>query len=188
MTFYRSRAVAAGSGCMLHRMHYYPKDSAVLTRPSEPVTLVDDKFMESVGEMISLARFHRGYAVAAPQVGIHQRFFVFDESYARSFGLPSNLIINPVIVAAAGNERMEESCLSLPELRGWMDRPNEIRLHFWTVEAEAVKHEHEQTFTGLPARIVQHEIDHLNGELFHAKLDPSYSDKIKRYFNKRANP
>ncbi len=165
------------------RMHTFPHDADILTTPAEEVTVVDHRFMDLAREVEMLAIKHQGYAVAATQAGIPLRFFVFQEYYARKFGFPSRLIVNPLIAESSGNLRMEESCLSLPEFKAWLDRPEQVTVRYRTLERP-----NEETFTkvnGIAARVVQHEIDHLDGKMFHEMLDATYSDKVKRYLTKR---
>ncbi len=168
------------------RLHTFPADAAILQTPCTPVLVIDDAFMDAVTEMENLTYRHNGFAIAAPQVGISQRFFVFRKYYAEQFGFASHLIINPEIIAVEGTRRMEESCLSLPELLGWLDRPEFVTLRYATIAAPNRKVDWEYRCGGIAARVVQHEMDHLSGKLFHNQLDKTYDEKVARYFAKKA--
>jgi peptide deformylase len=146
----------------------------VLSRPAEPVAdptapeiarLVDDMLetMDDIG----------GRGIAAPQVHVAKRVFIFhvpnDEAEAES-GEWSGLeaLVNPT-VEPLGGERIEgwESCLSLPGLRGWVERFARVRYRGTTPGGEAV----ERTVEGRVARTVQHEFDHLDGILYPMRMD-----------------
>ena len=121
-------------------------DVAEKANPKECITLVVQlgMAMEEFG----------GVGLAAPQVGISERVIVFKENGC------TRAMINPVIVKHRGDKRpAKEGCLSFPDAS--------VRVKRWyriTVEFEDVNGtEHCQTYTGKTARIVQHEIDHLNG-------------------------
>lgn len=167
------------------RLHFFPDDAAILTTPSQPVLRVDDAFIDIARRMEDLSVRAQGFAVAAPQVGIHRRFFVFHHYYAKKFGFPSEIIINPEIISSSGVLRMEESCLSIPGLKGWMDRPESVTVRFTAVAAPTTSMPYEVECHGIAARVVQHEIDHLDGKLFHDQLDSTYRDKVARYFAKK---
>ncbi len=146
----------------------------VLSRPAEPVAdptapeiarLVDDmaETMDDIG----------GRGIAAPQVHVAKRVFIFrvpsDAAEAESgdwSGLEA--LINPA-VEPLGDERIEgwESCLSLPGLRGWVERYARVRYRGTTPGGEAV----ERVAEGRMARTVQHEFDHLDGILYPMRMD-----------------
>jgi len=76
-------------------------------------------------------------------------------------------MINPEIISASATQVLgEEGCLSVPDQRGRVVRAEEIQVRYFTLEGNEMV----QVFKGFPARIVQHEIDHLNGILFVEKL------------------
>ncbi len=146
----------------------------VLSRPAEPVAdptapeiarLVDDmaETMDDIG----------GRGIAAPQVHVAKRVFIFrvpsDAAEAENgdwSGLEA--LVNPT-VEPLGDERIEdwESCLSLPGLRGWVQRYARVRYRGTTPGGEAV----ERIAEGRLARTVQHEFDHLDGILYPMRMD-----------------
>jgi peptide deformylase len=125
-----------------------------------------------------------GVGLAAPQVGLSIRLFVadttqvdrtepveHDEPFKRVF-------INPQMIEETGDQfTYEEGCLSIPDIRGDVDRPQTIRIKW--VDEQFVPHE--AMFVGINARVIQHEYDHLEGVLFTERLKPLK----KRFIQKR---
>lgn len=104
---------------------------------------------------------HRGIGLAAPQVGVNKRIIVLglpkkrdDETY------PIMLMINPTIISKWSKKDIdEEGCLSLPGLVGNIERVTELELEWIDIRGKKMK----KTINGYGARVVQHEIDHLDG-------------------------
>lgn len=136
----------------------------VLRKVALPVAKVTKKTQLFVDSMMRIMRSARGVGLAAPQLGVLERIIVISDDDYR----PSALI-NPRIVKAEGEQIGEEGCLSIPGLYGDVKRAMYVE-----VEAEDRKGR-ELTFEleGFPARIAQHEIDHLEGILFIEKADPA---------------
>lgn len=105
--------------------------------------------------MIETMHQAKGVGLAAPQVGIKQRFFVLD------IGDGPMVIVNPEILRRAGSDIFEEGCLSIPEVTVQVKRPEEITVHYKDENNQTVK----LTCNGLLARVIQHETDHLDGIL-----------------------
>ncbi len=126
-----------------------------------------------------------GVGLAAPQVGLSLRLFVIDtleidrKDYAKA---PTDegfkqVFINARILEETGNPwAYEEGCLSIPRIRGDVERPAVIRLH-WLDEKF---NPHEATFTGINARVIQHEYDHIQGVLFTERLKPLKKRLVQR--------
>jgi peptide deformylase len=114
-----------------------------------------------------------GVGLAAPQVGHSIRIFFIDAS-AGADEDPAlkdfkKVFINPQILELSGEPWvMEEGCLSLPEIRENITRPNTVRIHYLDENFT----EHEETYSGFVGRIIQHEYDHLEGKLFVDYLSP----------------
>lgn len=124
-----------------------------------------------------------GYALAAPQVGIMKRFFVLsavgdfkDEELADK----PKYICNPRIVNPTGTRKFKEGCLSFPGIFAWVERHDKFTL----IYQDQFGDEKECNAEGLFATICQHEIDHLNGELFIDKMSSWEKDKIMKKVNK----
>lgn len=138
----------------------------VLRRRAEPVDQVDDEIRRLVRDMLETMHDADGVGLAAPQVGVALRVIVVD-------GLdpdqPGFALVNPRIVQASEERfREEEGCLSLPGLREIVERPARVVVEGTDPEAG----ERRVVAEGLLARVLQHEIDHLDGVLFTDRLSP----------------
>ena len=101
--------------------------------------------------------------LAAPQVGIPQSIAVYNILSPARLAATEHILINPSIVSSSDlSWTAPEGCLSLPDAHGLVTRPFEIEVQTFTLQGELTT----KTFTGVEARVVQHEIDHLNGVLF----------------------
>jgi peptide deformylase len=104
-----------------------------------------------------------GIGLAANQVGVLHRMIVVDVSDMDDDpGIPPTVMLNPVVARGEGEWAVEEGCLSIPELRDEVARPERIIVQYRDIDFEP----RELTLTGMPGRVVQHEIDHLDGVLF----------------------
>ncbi|HHU04700.1 MAG TPA: peptide deformylase [Fastidiosipila sp.] len=136
---------------------------STLRKKSREVTKFDTRTQELIEDMFETMRQEDGLGLAAPQVGILKRVFVMEameDNEATAF-------INPIIIDENGEQTGAEGCLSLPGLFGIVSRPEEIRVRAQDPSGE----EFEKTYTGLEARCVCHEIDHLNGILYRDKAE-----------------
>lgn len=121
-----------------------------------------------------------GVGLAAPQVGLSIRLFIIDASPAADEdpGLENfkKVFINPEIIKLTGEDWiMNEGCLSLPEIREDVKRPEAVRLKYYDEHFVL----HEETYTGYAARVIQHEFDHLEGVLFIDHLSPLRKKLLK---------
>jgi peptide deformylase len=123
-----------------------------------------------------------GIGLAANQVGDLRRVIVVDigETDDGHRGESPLLMVNPEIVAAAGQSTVEEGCLSIPEIRGEVDRPETIRVRYRDAEFREI----ERTASGLFARVILHEVDHLDGVLFIDHLGGTTQRLLKGRLNK----
>lgn len=131
----------------------YP--NKILSQICEPVETTELPSLKPIiKNMISIMRMHNGLGLAAPQVGIDKRFFVWlDENrIARVF-------INPVIISSSGKIKLEEGCLSIPNIRKKIKRKRIVEIDAMDKDGNIIN----QTLKNMDAVIVQHEIDHLNG-------------------------
>ncbi len=122
-----------------------------------------------------------GVGLAAPQVGLPIRLFVVDTIQIMEEGKKAEGIKQVFINAHKVEERgepwtYEEGCLSIPEVRGDVDRPPVLRLR-WMDENFQL---HEATFDGTNARVIQHEYDHIDGVLFIEHLKPVRKHLVRR--------
>ncbi len=138
-------------------------DPALRLRADEVVRF-DDDLRRLVERMGGLMHDARGVGLAATQVGVLQRLFVFQPGEAEL-----RAVVNPVVVETSGApEPDDEGCLSLQGVRVPVERPLKLVLEGKDENGEDLRLELE----GLPARIVQHELDHLDGVLIIDRTDP----------------
>ncbi|MBT3383415.1 MAG: peptide deformylase [Prolixibacteraceae bacterium] len=136
-----------------------------------------DKDSEGLNEIIEnmweTMYYSDGVGLAAPQVGLSIRLFLVDgttgadeEPELKDF---KKVFINPEIIETTGEEWvMNEGCLSLPEIREDVTRPDVVRIKYFDENFI----EHEKEFKGFAGRVIQHEYDHLDGVLFIDYLSP----------------
>ena len=117
-----------------------------------------------------------GIGLAAPQVGVSQRFFVYD------FGDSPGILVNPEITDSDGEWTYNEGCLSVPELSWEIVRPRTIHLKAYDLDGNEVSIEAED----LRARLFQHELDHLEGRILLDYLDEDQRREAKRILRQRA--
>lgn len=136
------------------------KGDEILTKKCKEVKVFDKKLAILLDDMYETMQKHDGVGLAAPQVGILKRAFVVD------IGEGKIEIVNPVIVKAEGSQIGQEGCLSVPDLWGDVERPNEVTLEGFDRSGNKIT----VSGTELLARAFCHEYDHLNGELFTDKI------------------
>ena len=112
-----------------------------------------------------------GVGIAAPQVYVSKRVIIVASRanlrYPDAPDMPAVVMVNPEILEKSDNTILgEEGCLSVPDERGMVLRAEMVKVRYFTLEGEPI----ETVFHGFPARIVQHEIDHLDGVLFVERL------------------
>jgi peptide deformylase len=130
--------------------------SPVLRQRSAEVSSVDDDVRRLVGDMFETMDAAKGVGLAANQIGVARRVAVIDADGDRF------AMIDPVILEAEGSATAEEGCLSIPEIYGDVTRPERVVVEALDLEG----HRYRREATGLKARAIQHEIDHLDGILF----------------------
>jgi peptide deformylase len=146
----------------------------VLRRKAENIQDIDEGVLSLIEDMFETMEEEIGVGLAAPQIGISKRVIVVsvDEKGFERFAL-----INPVIIQSS-EELMasEEGCLSVPGINADVTRPRKVVVQGTTRNGRAV----EITASGMLARVLQHEIDHLNGVLFIDRLDEKDKKKVQR--------
>lgn len=146
----------------------------VLRKKAKPARHGDEALAKFVQDLFETMHKANGIGLAANQVGSLQRVIVVDltgmgedEEFRI---LPADrrpiALINPVVVAEAGRWTMEEGCLSIPEVREEVDRPETIRVRYKDVQFN----DQELEASGFLSRVILHEIDHLNGVLFFDRI------------------
>jgi len=137
-----------------------------------------DELIESMWETMYNAN---GIGLAAPQIGKSIRIFLVDtvqvEEDEKDFKGIKKVIINPTMLEETGEPKaFEEGCLSIPDIRGDVSRNPNIKIQYFNEEFE----EFTEEYTGINARVIQHEYDHLEGKLFTEQLQPLRKRLIKR--------
>ena len=135
----------------------------VLKQRAAEVTNVDGALLRLVEDMVETMYEAPGVGLAAPQVGVQKRLFVYD----LHDGKGARTIVNPVISDSRGEWEFEEGCLSVPGLFFPIVRPKEIHLTGYDLDGNEVSIEADE----YEARVFQHEVDHLNGTLLLEHLD-----------------
>ena len=127
-----------------------------------------DNFQEQLGMLHQAMKKYGGIGIAAPQIGWWTRVFCFgidgtNPRYPAASSVPFAYWINPEIIwTSETTNYMWEGCLSVPGMRGWVERPSEIILRGMDEKGNI----RESRLSGLKARVAQHEFDHLDGILF----------------------
>jgi peptide deformylase len=148
----------------------------VLNSQTLEVTDIDHKVVSLVESMIETMYAAPGVGLAANQVGIQKRIFVYD------IGDGPLTVINPSIVESDGEWTYEEGCLSVPGLSWEITRPNQIHLVGLDLDGNEISVETDE-FEG---RVFQHEMDHLNGVLLLERLDDDQRKEAKRILRERS--
>jgi peptide deformylase len=162
---------------MLRPIVRYP--AAVLQTPAEPVIAFDADLERLIDDMVDTMYAAPGIGLAAPQIGVGLRVAVIDLSVGRRGG-ELHVLVNPEFVSREGTQMEEEGCLSVPGFDATVVRPAKA------VVKALDRHGVERTIegTGLMARALQHELDHLDGRLFLDHLRGLRRDLILRKIRK----
>lgn len=149
----------------------------VLRKISRSVVAFDERLWTLLDDMAETMYHAEGVGLAAVQVGILKRAVVIDVGEGRIE------LLNPVIISTKGRQEDSEGCLSFPNEFGIVERPYQVTVHAQNRKGEQI----EITGTGLLARALCHEIDHLDGIVFkdHVKemLEPE-RPRRKRFFSR----
>jgi peptide deformylase len=158
--------VARRDAALAHVRQY---GDPVLRAEARPVEVFDDRLREEIARMGGLMNDALGIGLAATQVGVLNRVLV----YRVEHDSPVNALVNPVIEwSGKEQEILEEGCLSLPGVHVDVERPIYVRVRAQDATGEPIVIE----ASGLEARVLQHEIDHLDGVLI---LDRTSRDQRK---------
>ncbi len=156
----------------------YVYGTKILKEKSQNVTETNESLHKLIFDMFETMRKANGIGLAANQVGDSRRIITIDisdadepnaegeaenDEHPTSSDLPRTLVvINPEIITTEGSWIMEEGCLSIPDIHAEVERPEKIKVRFLDAELR----EQELVADGLLARVLQHEMDHLEGILF----------------------
>ena len=134
----------------------------VLKAKTRDVTDIDGKLVRLADEMVHVMYDAPGIGLAAPQVGVQKRFFVYD----LGDGDGPRTIVNPVIVESRGEWLYDEGCLSIPKLYVEILRPKELLVTGYDLDGNELQIEADEIL----GRVIQHELDHLDGVLMFERM------------------
>ncbi|MFI5253806.1 MAG: peptide deformylase [Bacteroidota bacterium] len=150
----------------------------ILRKKAKSVQNVNDEIIKLIIDMFETMHKAQGIGLAATQVGSLDRVIVIDVSDLEDMKHIKPLtLINPEVVNGIGKVSLEEGCLSIPDIRDEVDRDEKIVVRFRDTNFK----ETELEADGVLARVILHEIDHLNGVLF---LDYLPKEKLKLHKDK----
>jgi peptide deformylase len=144
----------------------------VLRQRASEITEVDAKLVRLAEDMITTMYEAPGVGLAAPQIGVQKRLFVYDVGD----GEGAKVLVNPTITETRGEWVFEEGCLSVPGLSWDIVRPKEVHLTGWDLDGNEVSFEADEYV----ARVFQHEMDHLDGILLLERLDDEQKLEARR--------
>jgi peptide deformylase len=157
----------------------------VLRQRAREVTEIDADLARIVETMLVTMHDAHGVGLAAPQVGVQKRVYTYDVDEVRERGgdAPgSGVLINPEIVEAHDEWTFEEGCLSVPGLAFEITRPKVVTVRGLDLDGNEVVLEGDE----LMGRVIQHEIDHLDGVLLLDRLEPAVRKEAMRELRARA--
>jgi len=144
----------------------YPSEN--LHVPCRQVEKFDHGLRTTVASMVDTMYASSGVGLAAPQIGIQERLVVIDPSAGQKANDLVTLVNPKITWRSSSSEMGLEGCLSLPGITVNISRPTEVEIEYQDVLGQT----HHNFFTGWPARVVQHEIDHLDGVLMIDRASP----------------
>ena len=158
------------------KIRLYP--DPVLREATLPVTDVDDSVRKLVADMTETMRAAPGVGLAAPQVGVQRRVLV----YSLGTEEPVHALVNPEILERSGEQIDDEGCLSIPGLTFPVPRAERIVVRGLDADGQPMSLEAEE----FEARVIQHEVDHLDGVLFLDRLAPAERREALRTLREQA--
>ena len=135
----------------------------LLARKAEPIEPVESDVLQLAADMFETMEAYDGVGLAGPQIGISKRILVLHEP-EKDLAM---CLVNPEISEVEGSETGEEGCLSVPHIYAPVSRGSRIRVRAFNERGKPLDFQ----ATGLLARIVQHETDHLDGIMFLDRVD-----------------
>lgn len=136
----------------------------ILHKKTVQVKEITPDVLKLVKDMIDTCRKANGIGLAAPQVGVPLRLCIINLEH---LGLPPFALVNPKITSSSWKKiEMEEGCLSIPGVFGIVKRPAKVVVKARNIEGNETKFKAD----GILARVIQHELDHLDGVLFTSKM------------------
>jgi peptide deformylase len=148
----------------------------VLRQPTREIDEIDARVVKLAQDMIETMHAAPGVGLAANQVGVQRRMFVYD------IGDGPRVVLNPRIVESSGEWTFEEGCLSVPGLSWPIVRPNQVHLVGVDLDGNELSIEASE----YQGRVFQHEVDHLDGTLLIERLDDDQRRQARAILRARA--
>jgi peptide deformylase len=165
----------------------------ILRKKTKNITkdyLLSDEFDQLLSDLLDSMRHYGGIGIAAPQIGVDLQVAIIQleglNRYGEEINLPLTAFINPEIEFLTNEEQgFWEGCLSVPGLRGFVERPKKIKVSYLDRAGKS----QELVAEGFLATVLQHELDHLNGILYIDRIkDPtllSYQEEFEQFIKER---
>tara|TARA_B100001996_G_C18530941_1_gene543029 strand:+ start:236 stop:727 length:492 start_codon:yes stop_codon:yes gene_type:complete len=151
----------------------------ILKQECKEVSNIDSSFVRDIDNMIKTMKSADGIGLAAPQVGILERFFVCVD-FSNDSKEDSLVLINPVIVKAEGRIESKEGCLSIPGFYDYVFRYEYIQINALDLDGKEITY----TPEGIQSVVFQHEYDHLDGILFPERMSKIKKDILMKKIDK----
>jgi len=170
-------------------------DPLLLKCSAEVIDFTCESLNALVADMEDTMQAYNGAGLSAPQIGILKRVVIFGSKqisenprYPDTDHVPYTVLINPQITILSNSiQGMWEGCLSVPGMRGYVERPDHVRYQGFDLQGNVIDRE----VSGFHAIVVQHECDHLDGILYPMKLiDPrmfGFEEEITKMLNEKNN-
>lgn len=158
---------------MPKKLTIYNSDAPELKEKSKVVDDIRDESLNSlIDDMLFTVTEHNGVGLAAPQVGVSKRIIIVaskpNSRYPYAPEEPPEAMINPEILVYSEEQEFDwEGCLSVPDTRGKVPRSKSITLSYTNRTGRQIK----KNYEGFLARVIQHEVDHLNGITFVERME-----------------
>lgn len=161
---------------MAYKLVYYGNET--LRKVAKDILNIDQETIDLIDSMFNIMYRAQGIGLAGPQVDVSKRILTLDIEEKNG---PCLALINPVIKeSSTRTEPYEEGCLSLPGINRDIVRPSEILVKAVTPDEKEIEFE----ASGLLARVLQHEIDHLNGKVFIDHLEDFERSELRPQLKK----
>ncbi|MGD9639342.1 MAG: peptide deformylase [Alphaproteobacteria bacterium] len=154
----------------------------LLKKKSKPIAVIDEEIKKLASDMLETMYFEVGVGLAAPQVGVLKRIIVMDP-YHEDKPDRAIVMVNPEIIEKSEETVFcNEGCLSVPDYQAEVKRPEKVRVKWQDLDGV----EHNELLDNFAARVVQHEIDHLNGVLFIDRISRIKRSMITKKMQKKS--
>jgi peptide deformylase len=154
----------------------------ILTKKAERIERIDPGLLRLARDMVETMRRAPGVGLAAPQVNVSKRLITVDLSVGENED-ELLILVNPEIIRQEGEIVCEEGCLSVPDIREKVARPYRVLVKGLDLQGREVEIEGED----LLARVLCHEVDHLDGKLFTDRLSPLKKTLLRKKLKKTAD-